>query len=216
MVIDPKQTFIGYRCPHCGNGVISAVGVLTLGADLLKLKCECGGSELTVQKTSSGQIRLTVPCLLCPNPHNFTVSESLFFSKELFMLQCPYTDVDLCFLGELDEVSSGLERTNMELLDMLGAEEIENLIKANSERSSEEIFTDPQIYDIIMFVIGDLAEEKKINCLCDGGVCEKYGVEVLDDGIKVFCKNCGASQIIPTDSLLGAHAFLNCDRLNLE
>ena len=215
MVIDPKQTFIAYRCPHCGNGVISSVGVFSLGGDLLKLKCECGESELTIQRSQTGQIRLTVPCLLCPKPHNFTVSESLFFKKELFILGCPYTNVDICFLGAVEEVSAGLDRAHLELLDMLGVEEIENILKANGERQ-DEVFTDPQVYDIIMFVIGDLAEEKKIFCRCDGGLCEEYGVEMLDDGIRVFCKNCGAQQTIPTDSLLGAHAFLNCDRLNLE
>ena len=216
MVIDVKKTFIGYRCPSCGNGVISSVGVFSLGGDFLKLKCECGESELTIQKSQSGQIRLSVPCLLCPKPHNFTVNESLFFKKdEAFMIGCPYTNFDMCFIGSVEDVSAGLERTQIELLDMLGAEEVENILKSNGEKT-DDVFTDPQIHDIIMFVIGDLAEEKKIFCKCDGGICEEYEVEVLDDGIRVYCKECGASQLIPTDSLLGAHAFLNCDKLNLE
>ncbi len=211
MVIDPKKTFVAYRCPICGKGVLSAVGVLSISADMLKLKCECGGSELTIAKGGNDKIRLTVPCLMCPKPHNFTVSRTLFFGNELFMLQCPYTDINICFFGDQKDVSAGLERTEMELLDMLGEE---NLMQLGGEREDQP-FTDPQIYDIIMFVINDLNEEGKITCLCENEEDSELTVEVLDDGVRVACKTCGASQTIPTDSLLGAHAFLNCDRLNL-
>ena len=47
MVISPKQTTIAYRCPVCGTGVISAVGMFSLSADMIKLKCTCGKSEQT-------------------------------------------------------------------------------------------------------------------------------------------------------------------------
>ena len=210
MVIEPKHTTIAYRCPTCGKGVLGSVGLFHLHGDMIKLKCECGGSELTATKTGDGKIRLTVPCIMCPKPHNFTVSETIFFGRDLFMLQCPYSDVNIGFLGEEEKVSEGLHNTELELLDMLGEENIEKL--GNIENTP---FTDPQIFDIIMFVIHDLEAEGKISCKCEDGACDP-GVEVLDDGIKVFCKKCGASQIIPTDSLLGAHAFLNCDKLNLE
>ena len=40
--------------------------------------------------------------------------------------------------------------------------------------------------------------------------------EILNDGVKVTCRKCGASRLIPTDSRLGAHAFLNADALYLE
>ena len=66
-----------------------------------------------------------------------------------------------------------------------------------------------------MFVIRDLDAENKIFCRCNPGEGD-FEAEVESDGIRVTCKNCGASRLIPTDSLLGAHAFLNCDSLHLE
>ena len=48
MVLDFKQTTVAYRCPHCGAGVMSAVGLFSLNADMVKLKCTCGKSEMTV------------------------------------------------------------------------------------------------------------------------------------------------------------------------
>ncbi len=209
MVIDPKNTYVAYRCPECGRGVVSSVGIFSLSSDMLKLKCECGGSEMTVVSTSDGKLRLTVPCLMCSAPHNFTVSRSIFFGKELFVIPCPYTDINIAFLGELDAVSSELSRSEMELLDLLGQENIDALGGSHGETG----LPDPEILDIIMFVISDLAEENKISCRCNEG---NYGVELTDDGVRVFCRSCGAEQTVVTDSLLGAHAFLNCDRLILE
>ena len=209
MVIDPKNTYVAYRCPECGRGVVSSVGIFALSSDMLKLKCECGGSEMTVVSTSDGKLRLSVPCLMCSTPHSFTVSRSIFFGKELFVIPCPYTDINIAFMGELNAVSTELSRSEMELLDLLGQENLDALGSSHGEKS----LPDPEILDIIMFVISDLAEENKISCRCSEG---DYGVELTDDGVRVFCRSCGAEQTVVTDSLLGAHAFLNCDRLVLE
>lgn len=214
MVIEPKQTTVAYRCPACGKGVVSAVGIFSLGGDMLKLKCECGGSELTVVPTSDGKVRLTVPCLVCPKPHNFLVNNKVFFGKELFALQCPYTDVNICFLGERERVCRELERTELELLDMLGEENLGKLCGAQGHE--EEFFTDPQILDIVTFVINDLLESGDIHCHCESGVCAACDAEVLEGGIRVTCRDCGASAFIPTDSLIRAHDFLNSDSLTLD
>lgn len=211
MVLKEKQTIVAYRCPHCGTGVLSAVNVFSLAGDMLKLNCECGESSLTIVRSKDGKVRLTVPCLFCPNPHSFTVRSNMFFEKDLFVIPCPYTDVNVCFLGDIDKVRRELDRTELELLDMLGEENIGKL----SQNENSDILTDPQIFDIIMFVIRDLDAENKIFCRCKPGEGD-FEAEVESDGIRVTCKNCGASRLIPTDSLLGAHAFLNCDSLHLE
>ena len=211
MVLKDKQTIVAYRCPHCGTGVLSAVSAFSFGGDMLKLKCECGQSEMTVVNSKDGKLRLTVPCLFCPTPHNFTVNSTMFFGKDLFVIPCPYTNVNICFLGELSEVRRELDRTELELLDMIGEENLAKL----SASENEDILTDPQIFDIILFVIRELDAENKIFCRCEPGTGD-YEVEIVDDGIRITCKNCAATQLIPTDSLLGAHAFLHCDSLHLE
>jgi hypothetical protein len=91
----------------------------------------------------------------------------------------------------------------------------------------------------VLFVIDDLDAEGKIYCRChpdpalegdkacvepsaaeetDGSDREgsRYEAEITDDGIKLTCRICGASRVIPTDSMLSAHAFLNADSLHLE
>ena len=215
MVIEPKNTTVAYRCPHCGGGVLSAVSPFAIGADMIKLKCECGKSEMSIVFGHDGKVKLSVPCMLCPKPHNFTVSKNLFFGKELFLLPCPYSDVNICFMGDMNMVKAELSKTELELLDMLEKSGIEGGFEALHAADEADLLPDPQIYDIIMFVIKDLEEEGRIYCRCSEEKGE-YEAEVLDYGIRVRCTKCGAEQIIPTDSLLAANAFLNADSLHLE
>ena len=258
MILDAKQTTVAYRCPHCGSTVMSAVGLFSLtgAADMVKLKCTCGQSEMTVLYGKDGKIRLTVPCLACANPHSFTVSSQVFFGKDLFVLPCPYTDLNVAATGEINLVKAEMARVELELLDLLeksGIKDPERL------RAEEKALPDPQIAEIVMFVIRDLDAEGKIFCKChpagsragtDGNADgektdangektnadgektgangektdadgEKAGagdfdVEIHDNGILVRCTKCGAKRLIPTDSGLSAHAFLNADALYLE
>ena len=213
MILDPKQTTVAYRCPHCGAGVMGLVGLFTLSADMIKLKCTCGESEMSIVYSKDGKIRLTVPCILCPNPHTFTVNSSVFFKNDLFMLPCPYSDINICVTGEENNVKAELARTELQLLDLLEQSGLENFDAFHGEQT----LTDPQIMDIIMFVLNDLDSEGKIYCNCpEDKEKEGYTVEIRNDGVLVTCKGCGASRLIPTDSRMSAHAFLNADALYLE
>lgn len=215
MVLDSKQTTVAYRCPHCGAGVMSAVNMFTLGADMVKLKCTCGQSELTIVSSHDGKIRLTVPCLVCAKPHIFTLNTSLFYGKELFTMQCPYaSDLTLAMFGETERVKAELARTELELLDLME----KSGLKVPEDLHEEELaLPDPQVLDIVMFVIHDMDAEGKIFCKCsptENG--RQYDAEILPDGVRVTCKKCAATRLIPTDSRLSAHAFLNADALYLE
>ena len=55
MILQPKDTTIAYRCPECGTTVMSVVGALALSGDIIKLKCDCGGSELLLENTDEAK-----------------------------------------------------------------------------------------------------------------------------------------------------------------
>ncbi len=220
MILDAKQTTVAYRCPHCGSAVLSAVGLLSLSgsADLVKLKCTCGKSEMTVTYGKDGKIRLNVPCFACAKPHSFTVSSQVFFGKDLFSLPCPYTDLNIAATGEINQVKAEMARSELELLDLLEKSGIKDPERLKAE---EKALPDPQIAEIVSYVIRELDEDGKIYCKCHPEGAEKttdcvYDVELLEKGILVRCRTCGASRLIPTDSGLSAHAFLNSDALYLE
>ena len=214
MVLESKQTTLAYRCPHCGAGVMTAVSLFHLKGSMVRLKCDCGKSGMEVVLSPDGKARLTVPCIICPNPHRFTVSENIFFGSELCALPCPYSDINICVMGEVNHVKAELSRTELQLLDLMEKNGISSFESLHSE--AEQTVTDPQVLEIVLFVIRDLDEEGKIHCRCAEGAEREYDAEILPEGVRVTCKKCGATKLIPTDSLLDAHDFLHCDGLELE
>lgn len=214
MILNQKQTTVAYRCPQCGAGVMSVLGLFNLTADMIKLKCDCKGSEMTVVYGKDGNIRLTVPCVTCANPHHFTVKKSLFFEKELFALPCPYSNLNVALTGETELVKAELARGELELLDLM---EQSGLDVSEAARREAEELTDPQILDIVLFVIHDMDAEGKIHCKCEHPSEDReFQVSITDEGVRVCCERCGAERLIPTDSRLSAHAFLNADAIWLE
>ena len=226
MVIDSKQTTVAYRCPECGGGVISLVGLFSLSADMIKLKCSCKKSDMQiVYRREENQMRLTIPCIFCRKPHTYNVSSNMFLSKDIFLLPCPYSDINIGFVGEENRVKAELARTELELLDML---EENGITDFKSLHGDEQDMPDPQVLDVISYIVGELDAEGKIYCKCypegreplsDGELDRpdsEYEIAVTDEGIEVSCAKCGAKKVIPTDSMLTAHAFLNSDFLKLE
>ncbi len=216
MVLDAKNTTLSYRCPSCGGAVMSGINMFSLSGDLLKLKCSCGKSEMTLQNTKDGKVRLTVPCLLCGKPHQFTLSRTVLLGKELFCMPCPYTGIDLCCVGEENHVKAQMSQSELDLIRLLEENGLTDLDELQGEAQEERFPTDPQILDIVMFVIRDMDEEGKIKCHCDTPDPDRrFDVEITDEGVRVSCSVCGASRLIPTDSSLAAHAFLHSDSLDL-
>ena len=220
MVLQPEQSTVAYRCPHCGGAVYSGINLFMLTADMLKLKCSCGNSEMTLVTTQSDRekVRLTIPCMFCPKPHQIPLSRSLLFDKELFTLQCPYTDITICCVGEDNHVKAEMARSELELLRLLEENGITDLSVLRGEEGDalpDDFPTDPQVRDIVMFVIGELDAEGKIKCRCRDAAAHTYDVSIENDGVRVSCQSCGASRFIPTDSSLAAHAFLHSDALDL-
>ena len=181
---------------------------------MLRLKCDCGESFLEIQPTTDHKFRLTVPCILCPTPHHFTVSENLFYEKELFVLPCPYTDLNIGVMGEINHVKAELSRTELELMDLMEEHGIDSF--AALHKQAEQTVSDPQVQEIVLFVIRDLDEEGKIFCKCAPDEAHEYDAEILPQGVCVCCKKCGASHVVPTNSMTEAHEFLHCDALYLK
>ena len=212
MVIEPKQTTVAYRCPHCGSGVLSAVGMFSLTADMMKLKCSCGKSELQIVYSKDGKVRLKVPCMICPNGHSYTVSRNIFFDRDIFVLPCPVSDINICFMGETDRVKFELSRTELQLLQILE----DNGISSFEALHGEQYLTDPQVLEIITYMIKELDEEGKIRCRCEGEGEKNYELEMTETGLLISCPDCGASKLVSTSSLIEAYDFIHTDELILE
>ena len=213
MIVKPNETTVAYRCPECGSGIKSIVGIFSLSADMLKLKCPCGSSSMTIKRTNDDKIRLSVPCLVCRRDHDFVISRELFFKNELFELSCSLSGFSLCFIGSGDAVSGALEKADDELRKVLAEAGADNLDIFKEQPENTEEMPVAQVYDIVRFILKELEEENAIRCRCNDG---DYDIELFDDSVCVFCKNCGAKKYISTASLAEAQAFLEIDELVLK
>ena len=216
MIVEAKKTTVAYRCPHCGAGIMSMVDVFTLGADMVKLKCDCGQSEMTIVRQADGKIRLGIPCIACPKPHGYLLSPSVFFGKEEFYLQCPYTNLNIGFVGEQNHVKAELARSELELLDLLEKNGISDLSELRGEDEADDSENDPEMKRTVLFVLGELEAENKIYCRCNGGSPERFEYESVDGGIRVRCRECGAEKTVSADNRLETYAFIDADSLQLE
>ncbi len=223
MVLTPKATHVAFRCPSCGYVARGLAGAFGLGKqDMLRLHCTCGAkTEMTITGSQNHRIRLTVPCLLCGHDHQYTVSDSLFYGKDIFHLCCPYTDIAVGFFGrDEDKLREATEKSTEELTALYeelmakGATPEEEPEGDTLLPDREDAFIpDAQIYDIVRFLVKELEADGNIHCPCESGL---YEMEMTSEGVRVFCPECKASFLFATNSLTAAQDFLACDRLELE
>ena len=215
MAVLPTQRHIAYRCPDCGEAVVGLVGRFALSANMLRLKCSCGSEmSLDINIISGEKIRLSVPCLYCRQNHSYVVSEALFFDKDRFLLNCPYSGMDIAFLGEEDVVSHEILRTGEELAALMKNIEAEELSDLQPEDMDEsEVLPDPAVYNVLKFLIKDLEEEGNLHCPCGEG---PYDVRFTDTGLQAWCENCGATYDFDAKTTSIAEEYLQIDSITLK
>lgn len=215
MVINNKETTVAYRCPVCGGGVMSPVGIFSLTAEKMKLRCPCGKSSLSITYTADKKIIVSVPCLVCRTEHRFTLTPSLFFSRDLFVIPCGISGIDIVFVGKESKVSDALADSEHELAEMMRDAGLDSFTEFDDPDSDEKRLPDAQIFDIVLFIVRELEAEGKIKCRCGSGE-GRYNVEITDSGLRVYCETCGAERVYTADNLVSAAAFLSADSITLE
>lgn len=215
MIVTPRQRQIAYRCPKCGNAVFGLIGRFALKANLLRLKCGCDKSSmLDISSTSDGKIRLSVPCLFCKQNHSYVVSESIFFDRDRFFLNCPYTGMDISFIGDEEAVVEELNRTQRELEKLLADLEAEELADIQPQDMNEdEILPDPAVYDTVRFIVKDLEAEGKVDCPCHEG---PYELRFCDEGVQVYCERCGATYTFHASSPSVTEEYMSLRSITLR
>ena len=214
MVLKPKETHVAYRCPDCLSAVKGLFGDFIPDAGMLRLKCPCGKSRMQVIPTPDREkIRFDVPCLFCRQDHHFSVSRNVAFGDRLFLLNCPYTNMDIGFLGPREEVDRGVAEQDKELAKLAGMFGVERLRDLSPEDGeNKEILPDAEVHDLIRFIVKEMEADGGICCPCGSGT---YETGMTENGILVYCPVCGASHLFPANSVSDAEKFLHCERLEL-
>ena len=215
MILETKETTVAYRCPSCGTATYGFAGRFALHAGLVRLRCSCGGSALDLSPAREHKLRLRIPCLYCKRDHNYTVSETIFFDRDLFLLNCPYSGMDVGFIGRREQVDEQVKKSGEQLAGLLGQLGLSELSEIQPQpMDDEEILPDPTAYDCIRFLVRELEEEGRIDCRCHAG--QGYDLRFVTGGIEVFCPQCGATRRFHVDSPSSAEGYLDADSILLE
>lgn len=213
MVVEPLKTHIAYRCPDCGTTIYGIAGKFTLSAGMIRLKCPCGKSALDLSVTQDQKVRLTVPCLFCKTSHNYVISQSLFFSRDIFLLNCPYSNMDICFIGEKDKTDEQVKRTGEELERLFADLEVTELSEIQPmDMDEEDVLPDPTVYDAMRFLVKELEFDGKIDCPCHKG---SYELRFCHEGVQVYCEDCGATYTFDTRAEAASEEYLSLDEIKL-
>ena len=147
-MIKDRDTTVGYHCPFCGLSILNNINIFTMNGNLVKMKCVCGASELVVYAMKDHKYRITVPCILCPNSHSFTLSSTAFFQKDLFPFSCKFTAINICFIGKYGKVHEAMKKNEEELMQTFAAYEEEYRSGNPDETDGNLLFEDDDYFEI--------------------------------------------------------------------
>ena len=218
------ERIIAFRCPVCGTAIVGDLNLFVLGGQELVLSCkECGEEvpALRASLSSEQKLSLSLPCLTCPNPHRFTVETQVVFSRDLFVLQCPMTALDLCFIGEEAKVEEALEENRKQLLELTGGEWMDDDFDEEEELSDEELaelkehppLLDAHLMGQMLYLVRDFAEEGKISCACGE---EHVDFHLLPDGLAFSCPKCNAARVFAAHTELDVEYFASLPEIRLS
>ena len=208
-----KKKHIAYRCPECAVATVGLVLGLGDNGGLLRIKCECGGSALDITGGGEDKIKISAPCVYCRDSHSYTLAGSVLGREALTSLSCPFSGMDIVFLGDMEDISPALDKSANELsviMASLDAEDVRDI--QPQDMDEDECPPDPAIFDTINFVVRDLEAEGKVTCPCGRG---EYGLRFTDDGMQVYCERCGASFNFHARSAAVAEEYLTLDEIKL-
>lgn len=190
--MDRTATHVVYRCSYCGAIVEAKVDPFMLSKPF-KLPCiSCNKSALEISMTKDSKVRLSVPCLVCPHPHPYTVSAGTFFTKDLFLLSCSFSGLDICFIGtDRDKIEDEIDRTESLIMDLVADEKDDEA----AQKQSDMLVADTNVVREILFAIDELKQHDGVRC----GDCGSKAFKVLIDydEVKLCCKVCGKTASLP-------------------
>ncbi|MBQ9415786.1 MAG: hypothetical protein IJU20_02960 [Clostridia bacterium] len=216
--MEENQFVVGYRCPQCGAGVLSPVDFTKIGADMVRLKCDCGRSSMQISKKNASEVMVEAPCLLCHKIHARVLPVALLTQRDFFSYSCPYSDMPVFYAGEINHVKAEMAKSELELLNAMEESEGGSPLTGSpdGDKDRDLSWQDPQRVQDILYVLRELDEEGRIFCRCDPVRGRSYDVDLCPEGVRVSCPRCGCRRTIPADSSLKSQLFLEATELDLK
>ena len=205
-----SETNLAYRCACCGAVIHSTITEERIRRPYRMPCIECGKSTLEIHSDASHKIHILVPCLFCPHPHPYTLSEDYFFSKDILTLPCSFAGLDICFIGtDRDSIEDEIDRTESQIMDLTA----DTSDDEDAVRAADMLVADTNVVREVLFALDQLTLSHGIKC----GKCGSEAVTVLIDydTVRLRCKVCAKECALPARTSLDASDIIERDSIVL-
>ncbi len=181
MLVDYSNS-IAYICPYCGRLTERDITLFDLPASGAVFCCSEKGCQEPIISVvhKKDKYVFEVLCTVCDDRHKFTINRQGFWRKELLVLTCPQTTVDIMFAGNKERITEELKK------------QTELYREAEAEISASPMLS---IYFDIIGAVNNIAKNSKISC----SKCESksFDIELDDSGVRITCRDCSAETVVP-------------------
>ncbi|MBP3581037.1 MAG: hypothetical protein J6K12_07315 [Clostridia bacterium] len=202
-----NKTRVAYRCPYCGAVITFDVTPERLKSRFNLTCIQCHKSQMEISMLPGDVVSLTVPCLMCPHSHPYKISSEMFFSKDIYTFPCSFSGLDICFIGnDEDLVDDEIDASGALIRAMLKETEDEDL----NAKDAGVMVADTAVMREVMFAIGELDKQKKIKCKCQS---KSFKVLLDYDKAIIVCKVCSNKKEIAARTRFDANAAIDMEEI---
>gem|GEM_PF-7060208 len=176
---------IGIKCQTCNSNMYTDLNPFKLNNKFVVACDVCEEEFVTIYKNKQNNYTILIKCFICEEIHRYEISYSSFWKDEVFALGCHASGIDICFIGEMDQVNSAMGKLDDHLESMI--EDVDDIAYSNMNERTE----------LALNVIESMVKEHNILCLCGNLELE---ATLKKDGILISCGGCGASEFLKTES----------------
>lgn len=190
--MDLQTTTIAFICPSCGSTVVRDINIFSLSGGL-DIACRCG-ETLGMKVSAERKVTLSVPCIACPENHTTRLSSASFFQKDLFTIQCPYTALDICYIGRHNKVVKAVNDNKKYLEETFAEQQGADAPEDDVLKEAYDRYDNPMVMSDVLLMLRDFISDEAV--VCDCGSLDKLRVDIGRDHVRLSCNGCGKSRII--------------------
>lgn len=108
---------IAVKCSECGKYNIVDLNIFRL--DNSHNKCSNCGHRMFKSSVANGEFNLSIDCVACEKEHSYKFKLRDILEKQINIISCPLTGMEIAFLGKESSVDDIVKRYMEDMFELL-------------------------------------------------------------------------------------------------
>ena len=175
------------RCPACQeNLLLRTLSYFELGNGT-QTNCPCGAHPMYISR-NGGYLQVSLQCPVCPERHNYIITEQNLRGQQDTTLTCPNMDIELLHIGNSAAVAQTVY--------------MEGEMVEECTDEFEDFFTDAEVMAACLKRLSELIATDNVYCAdCD---CHDMNMLIMAGHLVISCDKCS----VPMNVYAGSKADL--------